>query len=316
MVELKNLLVIRKLQAHYLQLKLRLFGEQKLESKRFLHYVGKEPNLKSPKTLNEKIAWLKINYYQPFFSKCSDKYLLHEYLNEKLGKDYAPELYYVTQNPKELNFSNITQFPCIIKVSNGSGANLIVKSKEQYTETYLQSYFERQLVLTKLHTVASLEHQYDTDKPYIVVERLLKDTNGGIPNDYKFLYMNGELQYIYCSVDRMGANVRQVYDKNWERLHFIWVEWANKTLFDKYEASASIPKPVNYDDMVKISAELAKDFPLVRIDFYETSDGIYIGEITLHHGSGHDRFYPEEYDLSYGSKLVLPEKNREDKHWF
>ena len=31
----------------------------------------------------------------------------------------------------------------------------------------------------------------------------------------------------------------------------------------------------------------------------------YFGEITFHHGGGYHSFFPKEYDLYYGKKLVL-----------
>lgn len=308
--KLKNSLVLRRIQLLLNKAKVKLYGEERWESKRFLKRMGRHPDLKKPKTLNEKIAWLKINYLEPFFLKCCDKYLVREYLKEKLGKDYAPPLIFVTDNPQELNFNNINRFPCIIKVSNGSGSNLIIKDKDEYSEEFLQEFFKRQILLSKLHMVVSLEHQYEVDKPFIVVEELLKGDNGDIPNDYKFLYINGNLEFIYCSVDRLGDNVRHVYDKDWNRLHFAWVSGANERTFERYDKSKSIPRPRLFQQMKEISQKLAKDFPLVRIDFYEASNRIFVGEITLHHGSGHDRFYPESYDELYGEKLVLPSANR------
>ena len=267
-------------------------------------------NLNDPHTLNEKIAWLKLYFFNDFYIRSSDKYLVHNYLEEKLGFDYAPKLLFVTQDPDNISLSKIGSFPCIMKVSNGSGANLIISNKEQYSEQYLRSFFKMQLLRSNIHTITSLEHQYEIKRPYIVVEELLQDNNGNLPNDYKFLYINGKLAFIYCSVDRMGQNVRQIYDNNWKRKHFIWVEGANEELFNKYESSTSIPAPKYFQKMKDLSSKLAADFPLVRIDFYETESRVYIGEITLHHGSGHDIFYPEYYDRMFGDRLVLPLRNR------
>lgn len=309
-MDLKNSIFIRRIQVALTRLRIRLFGEERWESKRFFLLTGKYPNLKAPGTLNEKIAWLKINYFEDFFIKSSDKYLVHDYLKEKLGSDLAPRLLFVTQDPKEINFENIKQFPCIVKVSNGSGSNLIIRDKGQFSESYLQHFFAMEIEKSNLHAVMSLEHQYEIKKPYIVVEELLNDGKGGIPNDYKFLYINGKLEFIYCSVDRLGANVRHVYDSDWNRLHFAWVAGANEKVFERYDSSTSIKAPKHFGEMKEVSAKLAEDFPLVRIDFYETEQRIYVGEITLHHGSGHDMFYPEEYDKIYGDKLTLPQKNR------
>lgn len=307
---LKNNLFVFKLYVALKRIYIKIIGEEAWESKRFAKFNGYIPNFKMPKTLNEKIAWLKIHYFEDIYYKCCDKYLVHQYLEDKLGRDYAPKLLFVTQTPSELTFDNIKVFPCIIKTSNGSGTNLIVKSKEQYTEAQIQKIFKDFIVKTTKHTVESLEHQYDVKHPYIVVEELLKDKKGQIPNDYKFLYINGELEFIYCSVDRTGANVRQIYDKDWNRLHFVWVAGADKKVFDRYDSSPSIDKPEHFDEMKKVSKELSSNFSLVRIDFYETDNRIYIGEITLHHGSGHDSFYPREFDRIYGEKLSLPQSNR------
>ena len=289
---------------------IKIFGEEAWAKRRYRKMIGKEPDFKNPKTLNEKIVWLKLHYLEGLHVEACDKYLVHDYLRRRLGKDYAPELLFVTQDPKQLKIENIKEFPCIIKVSNGSGSNLIVHDREEYTDEYLQEFFKEQIIVSNAHAISSLEHQYLTSNPYIVVERLLSDGKGGIPNDYKFLYMNGELQFIYCSVDRLGANVRQVYDKDWNRLHFIWVACADKQLFDKYEASESIVPPESFVKMKELADEIAKDFPMVRVDFYEENSNPYIGEVTLHHGSGGDKFYPEEYDLFYGEKLNLPKANR------
>lgn len=284
-------------------------GEKRCAKAKYKIEMGKSVNLDSPKSLNEKTVWLKLNYMQDNYIQSCDKYLIHEYLQERLGKDYAPPLLFVTKNVRELKMDNIKVFPCIVKVSNGSGNNLIIHNKEQYQDKFVQRFFKRQILISNIHRLLTCEHQYLEKNPYIVVEQLLQDKLNGIPNDYKFFYINGELQFIYCSVDRLGINVRQIYSPDWERQHFIWVKGANKELFDKYENSKSIDKPLNYEKMVEISFELAQDYPMVRIDFYEVEDKVYIGEITLHHGSGSDKFYPERFDLEYGDKLKLPQKN-------
>lgn len=307
---IKNSLIVRRIAYFLRKIQIDIIGERTWVSHVFKVEMGADINLDNPVTLNEKTVWLKINYIQDNYLYCCDKYLIHEYLKQRLGHDYAPKLLFVTKNIKDLSLKKIEKFPCIIKVSNGSGSNLIVNSKTQYSDKYLQQYFKKQILISNMHTLVSREHQYLKKAPYLVIEELLQDSNGGIPNDYKILYINGKLQFVYCSVDRLGANVRQIYDKDWNRLHFIWVKGANEELFEKYEKSASIDRPLTFNQMLILSETLAQDFPLVRIDFYEVGEKLYIGEITLHHGSGSDKFYPEEFDEYYGRKLQLPKANR------
>ena len=54
-----------------------------------------------------------------------------------------------------------------------------------------------------------------------------------------------------------------------------------------------------------MSRVLAKDFPLVRVDFYEVGDRIYVGELTFTSGGAFSRFVPREWDYKLGEYLDL-----------
>jgi hypothetical protein len=66
-----------------------------------------------------------------------------------------------------------------------------------------------------------------------------------------------------------------------------------------------IPAPKSLAKMKEIGQKIAKYFKYVRVDFYDVDGRLYIGEITLHHGGGFDRFRPQEFDAIYGAKLDL-----------
>ncbi len=53
--------------------------------KRFKRNFGFELNLDDPKTLNEKINWLKINDRTALHTICADKYLVRNYVKEKFS---------------------------------------------------------------------------------------------------------------------------------------------------------------------------------------------------------------------------------------
>ena len=72
------------------------------------------------------------------------------------------------------------------------------------------------------------------------------------------------------------------------------------------QSKKEIPKPKNYDDMVRWSELLAKDIPSARIDFYEADGKVYFGEITLYPGAGYEEFSPKEWDATLGDWLELP----------
>lgn len=286
-----------------------ILGVKKYTEVKYRNRIGEKLNLKDPQGFNEKIQWLKLYYFQPFYRKSCDKYLVREFLKEKLGNDIEPPLIFACQDVKDFKMDNITYYPCIIKISNGSGQNLIIHSKDEYSEAKLKKKIKLMIYAANNSARYSLESQYLPDHPYIVVEKLMLDSQGKLPNDYKLMYINGSLQFIYCSVDRTGLNVRHLYDKNWNRIEGLLLENATEEKFKKYMVTPSVPAPKSLNEMIRIGDILSKDFPLVRLDFYDCEGTLYFGEVTLHHGGGFDRFYPSSLDREYGSKIQLPEAN-------
>lgn len=146
------------------------------------------------------------------------------------------------------------------------------------------------------------ELQYKNVKPLIMIEKLLLTKEGKLPNDYKLHCINGQLEFVYCSVDREGINKRNIYDANWNPLYFTWSEPCKdpSTL-----RGPEIPAPLSFKKMKELASVIAKDFDYVRVDFYDVDGDLYFGEITLHHGSGLDVFVPSTFDELYGKKLKL-----------
>ena len=139
-------------------------------------------------------------------------------------------------------------------------------------------------------------------KRLIIQEPLLRTKQGKLPDDYKLHYINGKLEFVYVSYDRKGVNDRCVYDADWNRMPFVWVA---PYQYRENLNTSDVKCPPTFDKMKEIGSKIAQMFKLVRVDFYDVDGRLYIGEITLYHGSGYDHFYPQEYDLIYGQKLKL-----------
>lgn len=284
------------------QLKLKhiFVSDKKQLEKRYKSIFNKELDLNNPITLNEKIIWLKLYDHRELNTIIADKYRVRDFYKEKFGDDYLIPLYFNTKRVKDINPKNINKFPCIVKYNGGSGTWQIIKNKDDVNWKVLRNKCRRWKAFN--HYYSTQEWQYKNIKPMFIVEELLQDEHGKIPNDYKFNYINGKLEFIYCSVDREAGNYRVCYNSEWEKLPFTWVE-PHKHRKDLNDTN--VKKPINFEKMCEIGNELAKNWPYVRIDFYECNGKLYYGEITLHHGSGNDTFEPIEYDLMYGQKVDL-----------
>lgn len=74
--------------------------------KKYKKVLGCYPNLKNPKTLNEKLQWLKLNTYyrNPFVCQCSDKYAVREFVKSKGCDEILNKLYAVYDDPRQINW--------------------------------------------------------------------------------------------------------------------------------------------------------------------------------------------------------------------
>ena len=69
--------------------------------------VGKKLNLNNPKSYNEKLQWLKINYRRPEYTTMVDKYLAKKFVAEKIGKKYIIPTLGVWEKYEDINFEEL-----------------------------------------------------------------------------------------------------------------------------------------------------------------------------------------------------------------
>ncbi|MCI8642037.1 MAG: glycosyl transferase [Lachnospiraceae bacterium] len=269
--------------------------------RKFRKVFQREFDQNNPRTLNEKLQWLKINVHDDFHTTLADKYAVREYWKQ-FGEEGLIPLLYESDQWKNINYNNLPDVPCIVKSNSGSGTYMIIRDKNKVDLKVLQNKCKRWMFDNYYYK--SQEWQYKNIKPRIIVEKLLLDSKGHIPNDYKFHFINGKLEFIYCSIDREGENYRSIYDPEWNRMD---IEWVAKKDIRGQMVGKDIDCPNNFERMREIGEQIAKKFSYVRVDFYEVDGKLYYGEITLHHGSGFDIFRPEKYDLEFGKKLRLPD---------
>jgi len=266
--------------------------------RRFFHAHGYPLDLEHPNTLNEKLQWLKVFGNRDFHARLADKYTVRDFIREKIGKQYLIPLVYESKDYRQLNESILPDYPVIIKTNHDAGHYHIIRDKK--TEDWDKIRKDVRWWLSSNYYYADREPQYKYIERRIVIEKLLLTGDGKIPNDYKLNYINGELQFIYVSIDREGMNYRKIYDPEWNPLPFKWVS-INKV--NKYKDGPEIPPPDSLEEMKKIGSRVAKLYPYVRVDFYDVDGNLFMGEITQCHGGGFDRFFPVEKDRYFGEKL-------------
>jgi hypothetical protein len=285
----------------YVLLKYKIFSDEFYVKKRFYKSHGYKIDLKNPKTLNEKMVWLKLNDRRnPFYSICADKYAVRDYVRKEFGEEYLIPLVMETNDVTKIIPQNLPDDSFIIKTNHDSAHYIIVKDKSIINWKKVQ--FDLIVWMSENYYYVEKEWQYKNIKPRVIIEKLLECSNGKIPNDYKLNCINGKVEFIYVSIDREEKNKRNIYSRDWKPLDFCWAKPGKDTSNIRGE---EILSPESLSKMIEFSEKVAKNFKYVRVDFYDVDGKLYFGEITLHHGGGYDVITPFEKDQYYGDMLQL-----------
>jgi hypothetical protein len=278
----------------------RIYSDKKFIKKLFKKYQGYELDLKKPVTLNEKLQWLKLNDRKEIYTKMADKYAARDFIRDRFGENYLIPLLYKTDNYKDLIPENLPEAPFVIKTNHGFGNSTIIRNKSQIKWQEVLMDYKRWM--KNNYYYFEREWQYKNIKPLIIIEKLLLDKEGNLPNDYKLNFIEGQLEFIYVSVDREGSNKRNIYTKDWKPINFTWAR-KGKNL-SSLRGEEIVPPPT-IDKMIAFGTEFAKLSKYLRVDFYDVDGKLYFGELTHCHGGGFDQMRPFSFDQALGRKINL-----------
>ncbi|MBT2163204.1 ATP-grasp fold amidoligase family protein [Zobellia barbeyronii] len=265
--------------------------------------MGKNLSLEDPKTLNEKISWLKLNDRTSLHTLCSDKYAVRQYIIEKIGDDFVVPLFFMTLNYREIILENLPDEPSIIKTNHDSGGGIFVYNKNELDYNKVQIILRKRMAIN--YYQRSNEWQYKNIVPCIIVEKLLQTKEGEIPKDYKLHCFNGKVRMISVDIDRGSENhKRNWYNKEWVREPY---KWSSPKGNGRYTdpSTNDTPKPRTLNQMIELSETLSEPFVYVRVDWYDVDGKLFFGEMTFYHDGGNRPILPEKWDLELGSELHL-----------
>ncbi|MFD2823596.1 ATP-grasp fold amidoligase family protein [Lacinutrix iliipiscaria] len=267
----------------------------------FKKRFGRVLDLENPKTLNEKINWLKLNDRTALHTKCADKFAVRDYVIDTVGENYLIPLVFQSFNVEDITASNFPEFPFIIKANHDSSGGIIVRDKAKIDWKSTQKHFKK--LLNKNYYYSGKEWQYKHIKPCVIAEKLLVNSTGEIPFDYKLHCFNGKVEVIQVDIDRYTNHKRNLYNSNWELLPFTWSLWQDDQPL--WNNGRALERPVNLNEMITVAEKLSKAFCYARIDLYDFENKVYFGEVTFHHGSGLETIHPKKYDLELGQLIDL-----------
>lgn len=251
-------------------------------------------NLNQPKSLADKVTYLELHDPSPLAPKCTDKYAVRQYVEEK---GYEDILVPVVGGPwskiEEVDFTTLPE-SFEFKATHGCKMNYLVPEKGKMDKKKCVNEMSKWLKTT--YGTYSMEPHYLKIPHRIYAEEYLAYANKLI--DYKFHCMNGIPQFVLVCCDRvtteLGNNVsRHILDMNW------------KPLKGLDETADVVKKPEHLEQMIEIARKLSADFKFVRVDLYDINGKVYFGELTFSPTNGVFSHYTQEFLDEMGAKLVI-----------
>ena len=260
---------------------------------------GRRLNWNNPQNLSEKINWMKFNSDTSKWTELADKYKVRDYVESKGLSDILVPLYGVWEKAEDIDF-DILPDSFVLKTNHACGTVLLVEDKSKINESEIRGLLNRWLDITI--GIETAEPHYLAIKPLIIAEEYLKASAGTSIVDYKLFTVSGKTELVMVCSDRkigVGASI-SLYDSNWN--------FCPERLGSCHSGDGVLPidKPKSFDKMKEYAEILCKDFPFVRMDFYNIDGKIYFGEMTFTPKGGYCSTLTDEESLRIGMQIMLP----------
>ena len=244
-------------------------------NKLYRQHFKRNINWKHPTEFNEKIRWMQFHADTSKWSLLADKYRVREYL-QRLGYGHLlVRLYGVWDKASDIDFDKLPD-SFVLKTKHGYGSVFVIKDKHKADLENIRKQLTQDL--SEKFGIETAEQHYLRIKPVIVAEELLKQT-GEISTsliDYKFYCINGEPQFCGVMYNRSIKNHTydvRLYDNNWDDISHLLASHTHQ--------GQPIPRPHTFEDMKLFCRKVCKEFPFIRMDFYECDGKLYFGEFTF-----------------------------------
>jgi hypothetical protein len=250
---------------------LKWIPDQQFVQLQYLFKYNRFPNLDHPNHISEYLNQKKLKSPAEDVVRLCDKAQMRSFI-EELGLSHLlmPTLD-VVNSFKEINW-NAYPFPYIVKVSNASSFNVIVKS---HNELWLQK-IRMQLFSLQEYKDYAREKCYEFAPRSFVVEPFSGLT---ALDDYKLHCFNGKVKFTQINLNSSTDRSRVMLNEEFKVIDFPFVSGRETRQIDYDEKQLS--------KMKSYAERIAQCFDFVRVDFYDIEGVIKIGEITLFPNAGY-----------------------------
>lgn len=257
--------------------------------------VGYWPDFDNPRSYNEKLQWLKLNYKRPEYTEMVDKVAAKDYVAKMVGEKYIIPTIGVWDSIDDIDWNSLpNQF--VLKAAHDSGGVVVCKDKSKLNISEAKDMLAG--AGKKDYTKYNKEYAYHDVPRRFIAEQYMEDESGFELKDYKIFCCDGKPKYLFVATGRQQHDTRfDFYDCDFNHL---------PVLNGHPNADVRPTKPQNFEEMLEVASKLSQSIPEVRVDLYNINGNIYFGELTFFHWSGLTPYEPREWDFKFGDTIKLP----------
>jgi hypothetical protein len=236
---------------------------------RYKSHHGKFPRLNPPVSFNERILHRIIYDRDPQLKCFCDKLATKYYVEECLGHERVVPLLGVWQDPQEIAWCNLPH-KFVIKPNHSSGDFWIVDQEKGFDLVELVSVAQKWLAQDYFDRAP--EWGYRELPRVLLAEPFLCSPSGEKVPEMEVYTFHGVAKLISVSIGVKGAPDDAEYwnDRNGRRLNI-----------KKGLPTTDVPlKREDRELAIQLAEQLSKNVSSLRVDFYLTSDGLKVGELT------------------------------------
>ena len=250
--------------------------------RRYRRQAGYPTSLAAPRTVGDKLNWRKIYDRNREFPILADKLRVRDYVASRVGPAAAaalfPKLYLVAERADDIHVERLPP-ALVIKANHASGWIMILREGEPVDGDWVRRVCRHWLRRT--YSPQKQEWAYRQVPRRILVEELLLDGQGRIPDDVKFHMYDGVCRRCTVETGR-DATVRWChYTPDWALY-----DRANTNAAAKGRLAPERPRPAEFEAMLAVAERLSAGLDYLRVDFLDLGERFVLTELTVYPGSG------------------------------
>lgn len=274
----------------------KLISKKAYISYQYKYITHHKLNWKNPTRYTEKLQYLRLYVYpkDPLVIKCASRVGAREYVKDKGYENLLIKTYGVFDRFEDIDFDKLPN-AFALKTTHSSQMNYICFDKSKINYDELKKKFNKYLKTN--YGKKTVELHYSPIKPQIIIEELMLE-NGKLPTEYKIHVFNGKAKSLYVVTSR-GIDIR------YNNYYIDWTPFDGSQFNGWKKTDYPLEKPTNFDEMIKISEDLASPFPFVRVDLYNINGTIYFSELTFTPAKGTLILDDDKCDFEMGEWLDI-----------